>query len=195
MKKPSTYLTQRFFDAVQYAAEMHKEQVRKSTEITYICHPLGVASLVLEAGGDEDLAIAALLHDVAEDCGGEVRLDEINERFGKRVADIVRGCSDSLVADPEEKAKWFDRKQVHIEHLNNASPDTLLVTAADKTHNARSIATDLRNQGASLWERFNASRVDIIWYYDSIYEVLAKRDVTNRLLTPLREAIDAIKRS
>jgi (p)ppGpp synthase/HD superfamily hydrolase len=177
---------------MSYATDLHKDQTRKSTDITYICHPFGVASLVLEAGGDEDQAIAALLHDIPEDCGGEPRLKEISEKFGSRVEKIVRGCSDSLVEDPEEKAPWKERKEVHINHLNDADMDTLTVTAADKAHNARSIATDLQNQGPSLWDRFNANRGDIIWYYESVYAVLLEKRVSKALLTPLRNAIDVM---
>ena len=149
--------------------------------------------MVLEAGGDEDQAIAALLHDVPEDCGGEPRLKEIAVRFGPRVEKIVRGCSDSLVEDPEEKAPWKERKEVHVNHLYDADLDTLTVTAADKAHNARSIATDLQNQGPILWDRFNATREDIIWYYDSVYKVLESKRVSLALLTPLRNAIDIMK--
>lgn len=193
MAEPKTYLTERFHRAMAYATELHKDQTRKSTTITYIGHPFGVASLVLEANGDEDQAIAALLHDIPEDCGGEPRLREIAEMFGPRVEKIVRGCSDSLVEDPEEKAPWKVRKAVHINHLNDADMDTLIVTAADKAHNARSIATDLQNQGPSLWDRFNANRDDIIWYYESVYAVLSQRQVTSSLLTPLRNAIDVMR--
>jgi (p)ppGpp synthase/HD superfamily hydrolase len=192
-EKPSTYLTDRFQKAMAYATELHKDQTRKSTAITYICHPFGVASLVLEAGGDEDQAIAALLHDIPEDCGGEPRLKEISEMFGPRVEKIVRGCSDSLVEDPEEKAPWKERKEVHINHLNNADLDTLTVTAADKAHNARSIATDLQNQGPSLWKRFNANQENIIWYYESVYTFLQAKGVSVALLTPLRSAIDVMQ--
>lgn len=110
-----------------------------------------------------------------------------------RVEKIVRGCSDSLVEDPEEKAPWRERKEVHIDHLNDADMDTLMVTAADKAHNARSIATDLQNQGPSLWDRFNAQRDDIIWYYESVYAVLHKREVSATLLTPLRNVIDVMR--
>jgi len=193
MNKPSTYLSKRFLTAMEYATDLHKDQTRKSTDITYICHPMGVASLVLEAGGDEDLAIAALLHDIPEDCGGEARLIEISQMFGNRVERIVRGCSDSLIEDPEEKAPWKERKEVHIDHLIIADSDTLTVTAADKAHNARSIATDLQNQGPELWKRFNASREDIIWYYESVFAVLQERKVSPALLTPLHNAIDIMR--
>lgn len=194
-EQPHVYLTERFYKAMAYAADAHKEQVRKSTNIAYICHPLGVAALVLEAGGDEDQAMAGLLHDVAEDCGGEDRLTEIAALFGDRVEQIVRGCSDSLVIVDEEKAPWLVRKEAHIEHLKVCDADTLMVVAADKAHNARAIATDLQNIGDEVWERFNAFADDIISYYEKTYWALVYREVTQRLLTPLRAAIDVMNES
>ena len=192
VQTPHVYLSDRFFQAMAYAAEAHREQVRKSTNIAYISHPLGVAALVLEAGGDEDQAIAGLLHDVAEDCGGEVRLIEIAKLFGDRVAHIVRGCSDSLVVDEVNKAPWMVRKEEHIEHLKTSDADTLLVTAADKTHNARAIATDIQSIGDEVWERFNASQGEIIWNYTSILRVLSEAGVTPALLNPLAAAIEVM---
>jgi (p)ppGpp synthase/HD superfamily hydrolase len=176
-----------------YAADAHREQVRKSTNIAYISHPFGVASLVLEAGGDEDQAIAGLLHDVAEDCGGEPRLAEIADRFGKRVAHIVRGCSDSLVVDEENKAPWRERKEAHIQHLKEADLDTLIVTASDKTHNARAIATDIASIGNRVWDRFNANQNEIIWYYNSLFNLLSDAGVTPALLNPLLAAIKVME--
>ncbi len=190
---PHVYLTDRFFDAMTYATFWHKDDVRKSTNIAYISHPFGVAALVLEALGDEDQAIAGLLHDVAEDCGGEARLTEITERFGPRVAKIVRGCSDSLVSNEEEKAPWQERKRTHIVHLRTSDIDILLVTAADKTHNARAIASDAQSIGRDIWTRFNANQKDILWYYNSVYAVLEEGNVTKTLLNPLRSAIDIME--
>jgi hypothetical protein len=164
-------------------------QSRKSTDLAYILHPLGVASLVLEAGGNEDEAIAALLHDVPEDHGGEPRLTEIKSQFGIRVEEIVRACSDSLVEDRDSKADYQERKQAHLSHLADADNSTLLVTAADKLHNARSIATDFLNHGDDLWGRFNGSKEQILWYYESMYFLLCRRNLTPTLLTPLREAV------
>ena len=194
-KKPHVYLTDRFFMAMAYASEAHREQVRKSTDIAYISHPFGVAALVIEAGGDEDQAIAGLLHDVAEDCGGEPRLAEIAEKFGDRVAHIVRGCSDSLVVDEDKKAPWKERKEAHIAHLRSSNADVLLVTAADKTHNARAISTDIQSIGNKVWDRFNSDQQQILWYYNSIYEVLQEGEVTASLLNPLRTAIEIMKAS
>jgi len=191
--QPSVQLSIQYYRAFEYANQWHRDQARKSTTLPYILHPMGVASLVLEAGGDEEQAIAALLHDVPEDCGGEIRLTEILEMFGPRVERMVRGCSDSLVADREDKAPWRERKQAHIDHIATADMDTLMVTAADKTHNGRAIATDLQTISNEVWDRFNASREDIIWYYSTFYSELAKRDVTPALLNPLRTAIEIMK--
>jgi len=192
-KKPHVYLTDRFFKAMAYATEAHKEQVRKSTDIAYISHPFGVASLVIEAGGDEDQAIAGLLHDVAEDCGGEPRLVEIAALFGDRVAHIVRGCSDSLVVDEDKKAPWRERKEAHIQHLRTSDADVLLVTAADKTHNARAISTDIQSIGNKVWDRFNSDQEQILWYYNSVYTVLSEGGVTPALLNPLHTAIEIME--
>ena len=194
---PHVTLGDQYFKAIAYAAEAHRDQVRKSTNIAYISHPLGVSALLLEVGGDEDQAIAGLLHDVAEDCGGEDRLLEINQLFGDRVSQIVRGCSESLVASDVEKAPWLERKEAHIEHLKSGDFDTLLVTAADKTHNARAIATDIQSAGNKVWERFNKQATPklILWYYNSIYEVLENGGVTAALLNPLRTAIGIMESS
>ena len=206
-KAPSVRLSDRFHEALKYATAHHANQVRKSTEITYICHPMGVSSLVLEAGGDEDQAIAALLHDVPEDCGGEPRLVEILAKFGPRVEKIVRECSDSLVAEIENKAPWRERKQAHIDHIAHADPATLLVVAADKLHNGRAIVTDLSIQGAEVWNRFNAwdykksgerkpgtCSKNVHWYYASMYKELKKRDVSKSILNPLRDVVKELKR-
>lgn len=191
--QPAVRLSIQYYRAFEYANTWHRDQARKSTTLPYILHPMGVASLVLEAGGDEEQAIAALLHDVPEDCGGEARLTEILEMFGPRVEAMVRGCSDSLVAEKEDKAPWRERKQAHIDHVATAHMDTLIVTAADKTHNGRAIATDLQTIGDEVWNRFNASRDDIIWYYSTFYSELEKRGVTPALLNPLRTAIEVMK--
>jgi (p)ppGpp synthase/HD superfamily hydrolase len=191
--KPHVYLTDRFFDAMKYATYWHRKDVRKSTSIAYISHPFGVAALVLEALGDEDQAIAALLHDVAEDCGGEDRLTEIAEQFGPRVANIVRGCSDSILAAGQEKAPRQERKEAHIAKLAKSDADILLVTAADKTHNARAIASDAQTIGVQIWDRFNGTREETLWYYNSVYAILKDNKVTPTLLNPLRSAIDIME--
>jgi (p)ppGpp synthase/HD superfamily hydrolase len=194
MTKPATYLTERFHLAVKYATFWHRHQVRKSTDLTYILHPLGVASLVLEAGGNEDEAIAALLHDVPEDCGGQVMLDEIEALFGPRVAEIVAGCSDTLVEDRANKAPWRERKQAHLDHIRQSEDKGLhLVTAADKLHNARAIATDLLSLGHDVWGRFNASDEDILWYYFEMISVLREKDVSETIMIPLTNAFETMR--
>src|ERR1700731_1828566 len=155
----------RFLRAFLFAAEKHKAQTRKASTIPYIAHLMGVASLVLEAGGDEDLAIAALLHDVVEDCGGAPMLKQVRRRFGKRVAHVVDGCTD---ADTEPKAPWRERKEKYLRHLKTADADTLLVSAADKLNNVRSILSDYRAIGESVWSRFNAGREGTLWYYRTL---------------------------
>jgi len=189
MTTPHVVLTPRYAEAVQYASELHAGQTRKSTNIAYISHLLGVSSLVLEAGGDEDMAIAALLHDGPEDQGGQATLDEIRVRFGDRVAHIVEGCSDSLSDDPEDKDPWKDRKVTYLGHLKDADDDTLAVSLADKLHNARAIATDLMITGPSTWDRFNASPPEILWYYESILAIGTEREAATFLTVNLADAV------
>jgi (p)ppGpp synthase/HD superfamily hydrolase len=155
----------RFLRAFEFAAEKHKYQTRKASTIPYIAHLMGVASLVLEAGGDEDLAIAALLHDIVEDCGGAPMLTQIRRRFGSRVAKIVDGCTD---ADTYPKPPWRERKENYIARLREEDADTRLVSAADKLNNVRSILSDYREIGESVWSRFNGKREGTLWYYRTL---------------------------
>lgn len=189
---PSVVLGPRYATAVEYASRMHADQVRKGTSIPYICHPLAVSALVLEAGGDEDLAIAALLHDVAEDCGGEPVLAEIEDMFGPRVEHIVRACSDSLVVDPAMKAPWRERKEAHLAELAHVDADVILVSAADKVHNARALRTDLDLHGISATDRFNAPPDQIAWYYESMLGVLTQKQAPPVLVDQLRVAATAL---
>jgi len=161
----SIKLGSRFLRAFLFAAEKHAGQTRKASTIPYIAHLMGVASLVLEAAGDEDLAIAALLHDVVEDCGGVPMLREVRRRFGQRVAKVVDGCTD---ADTFPKAPWRERKEKYIQHLKTADADTRLVSAADKLNNVRSILSDYRAIGESVWSRFNGGREGTLWYYRTL---------------------------
>ena len=186
---PAVMLTQHYADAVAYASALHANQTRKSTNIAYISHLLGVSSLVLEAGGDEDMAIAALLHDGPEDQGGQATLDEIKTRFGDRVANIVEGCSDSLTEDPDNKAPWRQRKEEYLAHLKEADDDTLTVSLADKLHNARAIATDLMITGPSTWDRFNASAEEILWYYQAVVEIAIQRESIDFLRVNLEQVV------
>ncbi len=155
----------RFLRAVEFAAKKHGSQTRKASTIPYVAHLIGVASLVLEAGGDEDLAIAALLHDVVEDCGGTPMLKELRRRFGARVARIVDGCTDAYEIP---KPLWHDRKVNYINRLTKEDEDTRLVSAADKLNNVRSILSDYRAIGESVWSRFNGKRDGTLWYYRTL---------------------------
>src|ERR1700687_5942223 len=167
-----TVLTDRFDRALLYATHVHGGQVRKGTSIPYIAHLLAVAATVLEYGGAEDRAIAALLHDAVEDQGGEPRLSDIRNRFGDRVADIVRSCSDTIInsSSGQKKEDWHIRKTRYIDHLGLVDQETLLVSLSDKVHNARSILRDLRKPeiGGAIWDRFNNPKRDTLWYYREV---------------------------
>jgi GTP pyrophosphokinase len=167
----------RFHAALIYAATMHAEQKRKGTEIPYLAHVLAVASLVLEAGGDEDTVIGALLHDVAEDQGGHAALEEIRRTFGERVAGIVDGCTDAYSVP---KPPWRARKERYVAHLRDpATPAVVaMVSCADKLHNARSILADYRRLGERLWERFTADGSATLWYYEAVVAALQQRGDT-----------------
>ncbi len=157
-----------------YAARLHARQRRKGGPIPYVAHLLAVASLVLEAGGDEDEAIAALLHDAVEDQGGQPTLAAIRARFGERVAGIVLGCTDS---DTIPKPPWRDRKERYIAHVRNAPLEVRRVSAADKLHNARAIVADLRAHGPAVWSRFSGARDGTLWYYRSLSAVFTETGV------------------
>jgi (p)ppGpp synthase/HD superfamily hydrolase len=165
-------LTQRFEDAVAYAVNLHAAQYRKGSRIPYVSHLFAVTSLVLEDGGDEDQAIAALLHDAAEDQGGEKTLKEIEDLFGIRVAEIVAECTDSLVTP---KPSWKNRKEKYLENLKHAPLDIKRISLADKLHNARSIVMDLRKSGSQIWSRFNGGKEGTLWYYQSLAQIFKER--------------------
>jgi (p)ppGpp synthase/HD superfamily hydrolase len=167
--------------AFRYAASQHKGQTRKQTAVPYLSHLMAVASLVLEAGGDEDMAMAAFLHDVVEDCGGMPRLREIHRQFGPRVAKIVEGCTDSF---GEPKPAWLERKKDYLQHLKKAGKDTRLVSAADKLHNVRTVLTDYRQQGEAIWSRFKGGRDGTLWYYRAISDEF-QRGKQNRITREL----------
>jgi (p)ppGpp synthase/HD superfamily hydrolase len=174
-------LGHRFLQAFDFAFEKHAGQMRKASSIPYIAHLMAVASLVLEFGGDEDMAISALLHDVVEDCGGAPMLKEIKRRFESRVAKIVDGCTDS---DTYPKPPWQARKEAYIRHLKTADGETRLVSAADKLHNARAIVADYREVGESVWARFSGGREGTLWYYRTLLQEFL-RHKPNRLVREL----------
>jgi (p)ppGpp synthase/HD superfamily hydrolase len=164
MPDPGPIRWRRFAEAAAYAPEIHTDQTRKGSETPYVAHLLGVASLVLEYGGEEDQAIAGLLHDAIEDVGPEQE-KIIAERFGPRVAAIVRGCTDAIV---RPKPPWRARKEAYIAHLADADSDVLLVAAADKLYNARAIVADLRTFGLAVFDRFQGGEAGTIWYYQTL---------------------------
>ena len=162
-------LTSRFSDALAFAADLHGGQKRKVSGVPYLAHLLGVAAIVLEHGGTEDEAIAALLHDAVEDRGGPAVREEIRRRFGDRVAGIVDGCSDT---DQTPKPPWEDRKKAHLDRLRHAGPSTRLVVAADKLHNARALLRQYHIEGEALWVQFRGGRKGTMWYFRQIVELL-----------------------
>jgi (p)ppGpp synthase/HD superfamily hydrolase len=182
-------LTRRFEDALVYATQAHEGQRRKESDVPYVAHLLAVCALVLEDGGDEDEAIAALLHDVVEDQGGAGRAAEVRRRFGDRVADIVVACSDT---DVRPKPPWRPRKEAYIAHVRTAPDAVRRVSLADKVHNARTILADYRVVGEDLWKRFSAGGDDQIWYYESLVDAL-RREAGSRLLDELARVVAALK--
>jgi (p)ppGpp synthase/HD superfamily hydrolase len=192
----ATVLTERFDRALLYATHVHGGQVRKETTTPYVAHLMAVSATVLEYGGDEDQAIAGLLHDAVEDQGGKPRLNDIRNRFGDRVADIVCACSDTVAdaASGQPKQEWQVRKERYLQRLPTLDEGTLLVSLADKTHNARSILRDLRKEeiGDSIWQRFSQPRDRTIWYYERLAETF-KAVLPGQLADELSEIVEALK--
>lgn len=164
-------LSEKFEEAFQTAFKLHRRQNRKSTTVPYIAHLMSVSALVLEFGGNETEAIAALLHDAVEDQGGMPVLVDIEKRFGKKVADIVLGCSDSSGLP---KPPWEQRKKNYIEHLQTAGKSVLLVSLADKLHNLKDILMTYRRIGEQTWERFTGGRAGTLWYYGELVEIFSQ---------------------
>jgi (p)ppGpp synthase/HD superfamily hydrolase len=185
-------LTDRFARAAEFAIELHRTQTRKATSIPYVTHLFAACSLVLEDGGTEDEAIAALLHDGPEDQGGPAVLAEIRSRFGDAVAGIVAGLSDAMPALGEAKAPWRDRKEAYLRHLASAPESVVRVSLADKLHNARSMLVDLGLVGEAVWDRFNAARPDQAWYYGELLRVFRERLPESRNLPELVRVLDEL---
>ena len=177
-------LSTRFEEALVFATQLHAGQTRKGTTIPYISHLLAVTAIVLEHGGDEDEAIAALLHDSIEDQGGASTREEIRRRFGDRVVEIVDGCTDT---DVMPKPPWRVRKEAYITHISVASAPVRLVSAADKLHNARAVLEDYRIVGEALWKRFNGGKEGTLWYYRAAVDALRKAGTS-----PLIEELDRV---
>ena len=181
----------RLQQAFRYAAAKHDGQTRKQTAVPYLSHLMAVASLVLEAGGDEDMAIAALLHDVVEDCGGMPRLCEIRRQFGARVARIVEGCTDSFA---EPKPEWVERKKDYLREVRHADAETRLVSASDKLHNVRTILADYRRDGEAIWTRFSGKKEGTLWYYRALSDEYRRRN-PNRNTRELEIAVTDLERA
>lgn len=186
-------LTSRFEDALSYAFRLHVGQKRKVANIPYVSHLLAVAALVLEDGGDEDQAIAALLHDAVEDQGGVPILEAIRLRFGERVANIVDGCTDSY---GKPKPPWHERKARYIEKLRSESCDVRRVSLADKVHNARTIVASLLQYGNETWLWFNGGKKGTLWYYEELLKVFQQTgkgfltDELERWIVQMRQLAD-----
>lgn len=182
-------LTSRFVDALTFAMEAHGRQTRKGGDIPYVSHLLGVASLVLEGGGDEDTAIAGLLHDTIEDTATTAA--DIADRFGRRVAVIVEGCTDT---DEMPKPPWRPRKERYIAHMAESSTprDVLAVCLADKLHNARSMLTDYRYLGEEVSRRFSAGPADQLWYYETLAGIFQTR-IPGPMTDELRHTVDQLR--
>jgi (p)ppGpp synthase/HD superfamily hydrolase len=188
LKPPA--LGKRLQKAFRYAAEKHAGQTRKQTAVPYLSHLMAVTSLVLEGGGDEDMAIAALLHDVVEDCGGAPRVREVRKMFGMRVAKIVEGCTDSF-SDP--KLPWIVRKEEYLKKLKREDAETRLVSASDKLHNVRTVIADYRQDGESIWKRFSGKREGTLWYYRALNDEFQRRK-SNRITRELAIAVRKLEK-
>ncbi len=188
-------LTERFTSAIDYARRLHTE-FRKGTQIPYMAHLLGVASLVMgEAGGripvTEDMAIAAILHDTVEDHGGKPRLDDVREKFDPNVARMVEGLSDTLAEDHNKKEGWEERKTTYLARLKTEPEDVLLISAADKLYNAKAILDDLREIGPAVWDRFKRGPKEQLWYFHALLEVFQAR-LHSRMVDELKRVVDEI---
>jgi (p)ppGpp synthase/HD superfamily hydrolase len=183
--------SQRFEDALVLAHQLHLNQTRKGTAIPYIGHLLAVTAIVIESNGSEDEVIAALLHDAVEDAGGAATREEIRQRFGENVARIVDGLTDT---DQTPKPPWRKRKEDYIAHLSHAASSVLLVSLADKIHNAQSILRDVRNEGDSVWSRFTGGRDGSLWYYRALVETFRARGQFTSLVDELDRTVTALER-
>ena len=167
-------LTERIANALALAVQAHEGQKRKGTDIPYVAHPMGVASIALDYGATEDQAIAALLHDVLED-GGPQFVSVIREGFGEAVLAIVEGCTDGVPDAQGRKADWKERKRSYLDHLETAADEIILVSGADKLHNARAIVSDLQSVGPTVFDRFSAGRDGTLWYYRQLAKIFSGR--------------------
>ena len=183
------FLGKRFEEALVYACRLHASQTRKQSKVPYIAHLLGVTAIVLEDGGSEDEAIAALLHDAVEDQGGLATLEEIKQKFGETVAEIVLAVTDSY---SEPKPPWRERKESYIQTIKGDSPSAIRVSLADKVYNAHAILDDLHRDGDAAWEKFNGGKVGTLWYYDQLIIEFSTHG-SSALLAELTGIVEQIK--
>ncbi len=174
-----------------YAARLHARQFRKRTERPYIGHLLSVTSIVVEYGGDEDMAIAALLHDAVEDQGGLPCLREIRRKFGRRVAHIVDGCTDAYTIP---KPPWLVRKRAYVQRVAGESSEVRLVSAADKLSNTREVLHDFRVHGGRVFQRFAGKKKGTLWYYRALVKEFRKAG-SNPLVEELDRVVTALESS
>jgi (p)ppGpp synthase/HD superfamily hydrolase len=175
-------LSPQFEKALTYATRIHGGKLRKKTRIPFVAHILGVAAIAMEYGANETEAIGALLHDAVEDCGGAKRLRDIERKFGKKVAKIVEGCTDT---DQTPKPPWLERKKAYVAHVRHASTPTQLVSASDKLHNVRAILMDYRKEGERVWSRFNRGKQGALWYYRALVDAF-----NGKRVRPLVQELD-----
>lgn len=169
-------LGSRYDEALLFASRAHRGQIRKNGRVPYFSHPLRVSGLVLDYGGSEDAGIAALLHDVVEDCGGLAALEEIRAAFGDKVASIVCETSDSFSAPGEEKAPWRERKESFLTRLRDASDEGILVSGCDKLDNTTSLIRALVGFGdRTILSKFRVGREEEFWYWESVVSILRTR--------------------
>ena len=192
----ATQYTNRFAEAFKFAAYEHRKQLRKGTTIPYISHLMSVSALIWENGGDEDQAIAGLLHDVIEDAEPPSDVPrirkEILEQFGQIVLNLVEGCTDGEQDAHGEKALWKVRKETYLNHLQNKPVELLLVSCCDKLHNARAIYVDLITHGESMFERFNGKKEGTLWYYQQLNNIYQDKIPNVIAARELASVVDAI---
>ena len=189
LQTPEPLLDDRFEAALVMAYRLHRSQVRKGSPVPYVAHLLSVAALVLEDGGDEDEAIAALLHDAVEDQGGSVTRELVRVTFGDRVCEIIDGCTESMV---QPKPPWKERKLLHLEKVATASVSVRRVTMADKLHKVRSLLADYERFGEGLWARFGGGKAGTIWYYQEMVKRLQVGESVG-MMRSLSEAVGRLE--
>lgn len=179
-------ISERFQNALLAAVEFHRTHYRKGGSIPYISHLMSVTSIVMENSCDEDMWIAALLHDAVEDGGGEITLKQIRESFGERVARLIMDCSDDIPGAEGIKAPWIGRKMKFMEKIPTMETASAMIVLADKIHNIRTLRIDFELHGDAVFERFTAGKIGSLWYYQKMLEILsARKDLPEILVKEL----------